>query len=230
MEIKYTNNPTPTIFLENIFENDTIDLIHKELDLLNPNFTNPQKIGSAVNYGGQILKQNSGIFLNDVYANYRYSAIASNILKLISSQNDKILKSWNPDWLCGLWKSINCYNFLVSYYENNDHYLPHIDQSIFTFLIWLWKEPKEFSGGNLILNNPNNVIECKNNCGIIFPSTEVHSVTPIKLNNPGYGRYCITTFLTIDSTFDATNHYMSKIMKDFELFRKNSMKYQKNIF
>ena len=37
---------------------------------------------------------------------------------------------------------------LISYYEENDHYESHFDSFMWTTLIWYFKEPKQFEGGD----------------------------------------------------------------------------------
>jgi Rps23 Pro-64 3,4-dihydroxylase Tpa1-like proline 4-hydroxylase len=85
----------------------------------------------------------------------------------------------------------------VSYYENGDHFKSHYDVFQFTILIWLFKEPKKFEGGDLLFDELNEKIEVKNNRLLFFPSYYIHSVDEIKMQNDiniGYGRYCITHF------------------------------------
>ena len=85
----------------------------------------------------------------------------------------------------------------ISYYENEDNFKPHFDVFQFTALIWLYKEPKKFTGGNLVLHDfDNEEIKVKNNRLVFFPSYYLHSVTPIKIKDEeeGMGRYCISHF------------------------------------
>jgi Rps23 Pro-64 3,4-dihydroxylase Tpa1-like proline 4-hydroxylase len=84
----------------------------------------------------------------------------------------------------------------VSYYEDSDHFKPHFDVFQFTALIWLYKEPKQFEGGDLIFNELNEKIEIKNNRMLFFPSYLLHSVEEVKMkiNEFGMGRYCISHF------------------------------------
>ena len=42
---------------------------------------------------------------------------------------------------------------LVSHYEGGDHYKPHPDESIGSMVIWLYKEPKQFTGGEFIFTD-----------------------------------------------------------------------------
>ena len=88
-------------------------------------------------------------------------------------------------------------NTIISYYQNNDFYKKHNDLIKYTALIWVYKEPKQFEGGDLIFNDLNKTIECRNNRLVLFPGFLYHEVTTIKSKKKiknGYGRYCITHF------------------------------------
>ena len=94
-------------------------------------------------------------------------------------------------------KETNYDTTIVSYYQNNDFYKSHNDLVKYTILIWVYKEPKQFTGGDLILTDLKKTIECKNNRLVLFPSFLFHEVTKIKSKKKikdGYGRYCITHF------------------------------------
>jgi len=94
-------------------------------------------------------------------------------------------------------KETNYDTTIVSYYQNNDFYKSHNDLTKYTILIWVYKEPKQFTGGDLILTDLKKTIECKNNRLVLFPSFLFHEVTKIKSKKKikdGYGRYCITHF------------------------------------
>ena len=88
----------------------------------------------------------------------------------------------------------------VSYYENNDEYDYHFDTSMFSMLIWLYKTPKKFKGGEFSFKKENRKIELKNNRMILFPSYLEHKVTKLNMKNSGdnNGRYTITHFFNYD--------------------------------
>ena len=87
---------------------------------------------------------------------------------------------------------------LISYYEENDHYTPHHDTFLWTCLIWMVREPRQFDGGDFRLNEPNVEIKLRNNRMVMFPCYYLHEVTPLKFHTQpkdiGYGRYTITHF------------------------------------
>jgi predicted 2-oxoglutarate/Fe(II)-dependent dioxygenase YbiX len=66
-------------------------------------------------------------------------------------------------------------------------------------LIWFYKEPKKFEGGELLFTEKEIKIDLKHNRMILFPSHFLHEVKPIKMKeefDKGYGRYSITKFIT----------------------------------
>ena len=86
---------------------------------------------------------------------------------------------------------------MVSYYEDGDYYKPHIDSMMFTCLIWVFREPKQFKGGEFVLPQAGVTIPMRNNRMILFPSYYTHAVNPVKFDgekNQGLGRHTITHF------------------------------------
>ena len=86
---------------------------------------------------------------------------------------------------------------MIAYYENSDYYQPHTDSAKYSILIWINKEPKKFTGGDLILPDFKQKIECKNNRLVLFPGYLYHQVTEIKMKGKhkiGDGRWCIVHF------------------------------------
>ena len=87
---------------------------------------------------------------------------------------------------------------LISYYEENDHYESHYDSFSWTSLIWYFKEPKQFEGGDFAFPESGYTVKLKHNRMVMFPCCYLHQVAPVKFNTPpketGLGRYTITHF------------------------------------
>jgi hypothetical protein len=195
MKLQFLQKGTPIILIDNFFTDNQLSAVFKELDILNPHFLDPDQTGSAKNIeSGTLLKNNKGIFLDEVYKDHTFSPICNSIVSNLSNENSNINNLWYPPWISVTWKNTTNISFLVNCYSDSDYYEYHTDVSVFTLLIWLWKEPKSFDGGNLKLESYSEDIECKNNCGIIFPSGELHAVTPVKLKNSDNKRYSIACF------------------------------------
>ena len=89
-------------------------------------------------------------------------------------------------------------NYNSNYYDDAQEYKPHHDDPQFTILIWFYKEPKKFTGGDFIFTQPNVNVKCKHNRMVLFPSYYLHQVTPVLMDkeyrNKGLGRFTITHF------------------------------------
>ena len=88
---------------------------------------------------------------------------------------------------------------LLSYYENGDDYKKHKDASVVTILTYFFKEPKLFSGGDLILNDFGVTIEPENNMIVIIPGLYNHEVSQVVMEKDccgkNLGRYCLSQFI-----------------------------------
>lgn len=193
-------DPFPYLKIENLYTEEELELIADELIFLNhkSKLEDPKHTGSAKDSSGNILKKNSGLFLDDLYKRREIS----NIL----SVNRKIFRKEYLEAYASLsfgYKSIlecNQDTTLISYYENGGHYKPHKDHALHTILTWFFETPKMFEGGNLFFPEYNEKIEIQQNMTIIFPSFVLHSVEEVKMNediNYGFGRYCMSQFMLI---------------------------------
>ena len=156
------------------------------------------KTHSATDDQGNILKQNKGIFLDESHMGLAPMLFSTTVT------SPKILEYVNE--FCAL-SPINrtlrsgaiINGMLLSYYENSDYYAEHIDSALATALMWFWREPKRFTGGNFKFGDTGEVIECRNNSLLIFPSWALHSVDPVTIDpqyqNQKLGRYCVSLFL-----------------------------------
>ena len=67
-------------------------------------------------------------------------------------------------------------------------------------LIWFYRKPKRFAGGDLIFTDLNETVKCKHNRMILFPSYYYHKVNKVimkeQYKNKGLGRFCLTHFFS----------------------------------
>ena len=198
----------PYIIIDNFYSKEEEDLVWDEIKFLSGN----NKLFASETTGGAIesgssgnlqLKKNKGIFLHECYN----SQSISNILEFNKKFRDITYTHdhWYFEPLCsneykGKVRTCNIGKdgALLSYYENSDYYKTHLDVGYVTTLIWIYREPKKFEGGELFFPKFNKTIELKNNRVIIFPSVAAHEVKGVKMNeedmNKGLGRYVITNF------------------------------------
>lgn len=194
------DKPFPYLLIRNFYDEEELRGIWEELKF----FTYKNKLLSPSKTGqtNPLAKKNSGLFLDQVFSDRRYSNILRANRKLFTSQIMKIYAD-----LHFTYENIMQANFdttLISYYEDTSYYKPHHDQAAITALTWFFKEPKAFTGGDLIFTKFNETIEIENNMLLIFPSVVTHEVTPVQMgsNNTkfsGLGRYCMSQFLNITS-------------------------------
>ena len=61
--------PFPFLEIENMYSQDELKLIWQELEFLNQldKFKGPEETGSAKNPEGEVLKKNSGLYLDELY-------------------------------------------------------------------------------------------------------------------------------------------------------------------
>lgn len=192
-------DPFPYLKIENMYTDEELDLIHEELVFLNHcnKLESAEKTGSALD-NWKILKNNKGLFLDDVYKKREISNILMINRKLF---NKEYLESYAS--LSFGYRSILHCNYdatLISYYGNGDYYNPHFDVSLYTALTWFFKVPKLFEGGDLFFSEYDEKIDVQHNMTIIFPSFARHYVNEVSMdeNIPrGYGRFCMSQFLYI---------------------------------
>jgi Rps23 Pro-64 3,4-dihydroxylase Tpa1-like proline 4-hydroxylase len=205
MHISRLDRNLDALKLSNVFSEKQLVYVWRELDFLTNSSTmlTGDKTGSAKNADGEDTKRNRGVFLTDAYANMNISAI-HNLLS-IKVRNDDVYRIYQDidDIHKGI-RKIKTVSTLVSYYQDDDLYDWHEDDCSYSVVLYLYKEPKAFSGGEIkfFVNRSEYVYEVENNMAIVFPSSYLHSVNPVKMNGDyeelsGYGRYCISQFMGI---------------------------------
>ena len=192
-------NPFPFLEIENMYDDFQLKLIWQELEFLNQlnKLESPEKTGGA-EVEGEILKKNSGLYLDNLYKTRNISNILTVNKNLFEPY---ILEEFSS--LCFLYENIKETNddtTLISYYDNGGYYKSHRDQALYTAITWFFKEPKKFMGGDFYFSDYDYKIEIKNNKTILFPSVINHSVDEVMMVDEsncecGYGRYAMTQFL-----------------------------------
>lgn len=205
MEIKHFKTEKMSYMtFENIFDNRELELIWQEAIFLchEDKLLDPNEAGTARDAASNSLKKNKGVWIESVY----YNKNISNYLKLykkgiysIFRDKDNLIK---VDFNLKLFFNTNCDSTLMSYYENQDYYDTHFDNACYTYVFWLFKEPKKFSGGNLSFPEIDQSINVKSNMAVLFPSWTDHKVDKIQMHDTieSYkcnGRFAFTTFFNM---------------------------------
>ena len=188
--------PFPHLIFHNFYDEKELKLIWEELKF----YTKPNKLFDVEDYLGVVGSTKAkAIALDSVFTGK--TRVLSNILTVSRKVFDsQILQPFSEIHdSCSLAKLANYDITKVRYYHNGDYYKPHTD-SYFEFLAfsYFYKEPKKFSGGNLIFPKYNYEFNCQNNSLIMFPSWVEHGVSEISIQDSDYfegnGRYAITHF------------------------------------
>ena len=193
---------TPFLVVDNFYNKEEQDFIWTELDSHKENFVVDEGIanrGVAKNNNGKPIANLSRIYLDELYENKRErSSILHCYQKLftreiINKYKEKTLAARTYDITNTDWSQ-------VSYYENNNNYDKHYDEFMHSVLIWFYRKPKRFAGGDLIFTDLNETVKCKHNRMILFPSYYYHKVNKVimkeQYRNKGLGRFCLTHFFS----------------------------------
>ena len=202
-----TENPAyPYILIDEFYDKKEEELIWQELEFYSGKYVNADQDTSGnrpkaldrVSEAGKLRNSSNRIYLDQVYT--QGSRHFSNILnvygKITSEDVMKVVRDNMPT--APILEHSNYDLSQISYYDSGDFYGNHADIYGYTVLVWFFKEPKRFNGGDFMLLGPNKLIECKHNRLVMIPSYYMHSVTPItmeeKYRNKGLGRYTLTHF------------------------------------
>lgn len=195
IEVNITTTPFPHAIFRNFYDNHELELIWEELNF----YTKPNKLLDVEEYAGVVGSTNArAIILDDVYDNNRY---ISNILtvnrKIFNEETLEIFS--NISDCCSLARDCNWDVTKVRYYHNGEYYKPHIDKAMpFLAFSYFHKQPKRFTGGELVFPKYDYSFDCDDNSLIIFPGWVEHGVNKVSIQNSdyydGYGRYAITSF------------------------------------
>ena len=189
--------PFPHLIVENFYNEEELELLWEELNF----FTKPGKLLEAKDYGGVVDRTNAyAVQLDGVFGNHRQM---SNILtinrKLFTSDALQVFGKIHD--CCSIAKDCNHDITKLRYYHNNDYYEPHTDRP-FQFLgfSYFYKEPKKFTGGELLFPKYDYTVSCENNSIIIMPGWVEHGVSKVSIEESdyydGWGRYAITSFFS----------------------------------
>jgi Rps23 Pro-64 3,4-dihydroxylase Tpa1-like proline 4-hydroxylase len=192
INVTFVHEGIDVAVFDNFYSEEQLEIALNECVSLIPLLLTPDNTASAVGNNKQLLKRNHGAFIEE-----KSSSVVEIDYKIIKDKS--ILSSiiqYNS--LYRMLTSMNKTSTLLSYYTDGDYYETHTDAAMFTMIVWIYKEPKIFSGGELILYGPDNKeikIECLNNRVVLFPSCTPHSVSKVTMPDiHDAGRFCVTHF------------------------------------
>jgi hypothetical protein len=197
MDLHLHKNPFPYIVIDNFFTREEYSEVWEEILFLASKMRPPDETGVAKDRGIP-MKRGMGVFIESFFQDYYDSNIFKYSKKLFRKECIEQISS--SDFFYCPYKAINISNAtLVQVYRNGDYYLPHKDNSLYTAVTLIHKEPKEYNGGDFYFPESNHVVELQNNQTIIFPSIVDHGVSEVKLlsNEIQDARFTISQLLYI---------------------------------
>ncbi len=169
--------------IDDHYTDEELKLIKREIKFLASKLGDEHTTHAATNSSGGRKKRGSGVFLDAVYCDRKYSDILLITRKLFTDPTIlKFIKEReysNP--IYNLWKQTNKDTTLLQSYRNGDYYDFHYDNAIFTAITTL-KFHDTYTGGHLEFRSSENTIvqfEGIHNRTIFFPSGIEHRVTEV---------------------------------------------------
>jgi Rps23 Pro-64 3,4-dihydroxylase Tpa1-like proline 4-hydroxylase len=193
MIIEKVRTPGDLLVIKDVFTEKELSSMWNEIDYYYDRnfFYSPELTLSAKNDDGSLKKRNLSLFVDGLYN--QESRSLSAILefteqRLLCAETKDAMEELNP--FHGIFKNVNQHSTLLNYYENDDYYDFHADSAVYSILTFLFKEPKAFSGGELIfsIGGSELVIDVKSNMSVIFPSSYQHKVSQISMEKQDLGK------------------------------------------
>ena len=191
MHFEIYDYPFPHIIIRETFNEEELELIWKELKLLDSDLTGPDQYDAAKAEDGTYLTKAKGLSLDKLYRNRRSSSDILNITQEVL---------FNSEFLDSM---IEYDNYWVTYAHSNqdftkvrkyfpgDGYAAHSDYWVNAIASTTLCDEEDM-GGNLYFPRHDFWIKTRNNETAVFPGWVEHSVTKII----DYERYAITKFIS----------------------------------
>lgn len=205
----YDDEVFPFLMIDNFYNETEEEMIWNELEyhsivnnfIYDKGDKNNGEGGVAVDSNGIPMAKLTRIYLDEIYRGNRNN---SNILKCyFKIVSDNVIEHYmktTPAWVT--FDSSDYDVSQVSYYENDYYYKSHFDSFMHTALVWFYRKPKKFTGGDLKFTQSGQVVECIHNRMILFPSYYMHEVSNVNMDekylNQGLGRFCLSHFYNCD--------------------------------
>tara|TARA_R100000005_G_C4995093_1_gene201985 strand:- start:682 stop:1332 length:651 start_codon:yes stop_codon:yes gene_type:complete len=207
--VKTAKDPLyPHIIIDNWYTEKELENVWKELDFYcSQDIINIDKAENTIvakDKDGEAKSNAFRFYLADMFTikGATFSHILKSLYKQKSEEFKEIVLKAMP-LHHNNYINTNTDSSMVSYYDHGQEYKSHKDSTQFTFVIWLFKEPKKFKGGDFCFTEAKQTIKCVSNRMVMFPSYLGHQVYSIKMDKDakfGDGRYCVTHFFNWEST------------------------------
>lgn len=172
---------------------DQIEIDH-EVSFLSKFFDSPDDTGTAKGVDGVALKDNYGVFLDELLAGDKQGRLALHreTNSIVCSFRDYCRSNFiNSHSAFGLMSKEIRYSVLLSGYVAGSYYNPHRDASVSTLVWWTG----DCEGGEFKFTDLGIEIAPEKYTGIIFPSWYRHEVAEVLGESAGYSRFGVSAFL-----------------------------------
>ncbi len=201
-------SPIPHLFIEEFFTEYELDqLIFPELEYL----TSPVRLHPQImtNDAEVTFCNRNYCTLEELFKDARQSDIVNCVDKIYTKKTVSALESINPAFRgfsnCGTQITT------VNYYDNGCYINEHVDGVAWALIVNVYKEPKQFSGGEIVFNDKDYTRKLEHNQAILFPASLLNSITPVLIDNDvpysGNGLYQIVRFFWIHVDHDLGTYY-----------------------
>lgn len=197
MKLKTLNKPFPHVLFKGFCSEEELKSVLYELKALSLIALPPDQTGAAWTKEEGSFKNNSGVFLTDLYRNQNVSSIYRVTRKLFDKTFMKSVEEFNL--IFRYLSNTNEDGVLIQFYEEGGFYKKHTDLALYTAIIKIDALDSAYEGGDLRFPDHDYSIDLKHNSGILFPSFIPHEVAPVKVSssNKLNGRITIAVFASL---------------------------------
>ena len=203
MKVEILHEPFPHAIIKDVYTDDELKLIWRELDFLTSKdkVMGTEDMGVAYDFLSRKKKaNNTGLNLDEIYPIRNISDILTLNRKIFSIDLADKLSNIHP--LFTGFRRTNFDTTKIRYYDNNEEYISHTDNSFITVCTYFYKDRSKIEGGDLNFPEYNYIIKTDNNMAVFFCGHIDHAATPAKRLDEytpfdGYGRYCMNQFCSM---------------------------------
>jgi len=166
--------------IENFFTDEEYSLMWSELIMLCQDefLIDAKEAGGAVDSNNKMLRYNRGLPIESIMDQ---SVIAAKLDKIAEYDFVQQMLGYDVSFSALTGKATH----LINHYKDGQFYDFHKDRSALTAITVFYREPKPYSGGDLMFRTDKEVISPVLNKKdlIVFPGELDHKVTPVSIKN-----------------------------------------------